>query len=69
MLGGISDWGDEVGVDNEGCEVAERSCASSLSDKPAGIVTGITRSGEDDDGPSTGLVPLAFEEYVPVING
>ena len=70
VLGGVSDWGDNIGgVDDEGCEVAERSCASSLSVKPVGIVTGITRSGvEGDDGPGTGPAPPVFEENVPDIN-
>lgn len=58
-LGGVSDWGNIIEADDKGCEVVERSCASSLADK--------TRSGgEDDDGPDTRLAPPA---YVPVING
>jgi hypothetical protein len=59
VLGGVSDWGDNIAVDNEGCdegcEVAERSCASSLADKLVG--TGTTRSGGAEDGPGTGPPP------------
>lgn len=76
VFGDVSDWGDNIGgVADEGCEVAERICASSLSDKPVGIVTGIrsgiTRSGgADDDCPGTALALTApCEEYVPDING